>query len=887
MNSIKLKPLVLAVMFTVQLMLTCCVFATEPVSVNERIEKDYAELEAEGVTKHILGEEFFAGENVSRGEFAAAVVRSFGLTGGATEAGYKDVTPATAFYDEICVARESKIISEAEYFNPDADINYTEAVKMMVVMIGYGYMAETKGGYPSGYIQAARRAELIEGTAQTSAPLDTKVAKKLIFNLLTSNVSPIGVADGITIYTEEGRNCLYSVHNLMRTEGIVTETDYNSYKAGQSVSDRNKITVNQTEYTYSGATPELLGKNVCIYYDCTSKEAKLLLEIKNSEVVIKKSDIKDISDGTVTYYSGNRQLSSDIAGARYVYNGSMSNKKADEEWKNENWKGDYTYIRLLNNDNDKVIEYIYVYDYSYIYAEKVDYLAKTMTDANVKTNTGFMPQKNDASYFVTDAEGKSIEFEDLTGGNLFAIAQSYDGEIVTVRTLSSITEGAVKSIKKDRSGEFVELCINDVWYEISPYAKRNYKYTLGVCENGIFGLGLGGEVVTVSVSDGSVRYGYLVDAANLSEALTDNVKLRILTTAGKIEMFDAEKVSFDENSTRLKGDAIITALGGAGNVTPQLIRYKTNDKGMVVHIDLATAATASDDPSALVKNPDNSLMFYSFEEEGSPKTIFTYRSGGRSCSPYFNLNNTRIFAVPLASDIKSADDECFLVADYSMLVSGRDYEFRVFDLDENGSAGAVVIEIDDSKTSWGKFTQSGAYMVESARTVVIPNGELGKKLYVYGSGGYEEFYLEAEKEKRLGIDIAGGDIIELVANNSNNTIKTVSQIISGSGAVPVRGPKVSADKFRDIDKISYWEGYLYSSNGQYGYLADNVTDDYTKRINLRIDAKTIAVINKNRDEIRPITALELKDYRTLNAEGYYVVVRSNAQNPMSVFAYEY
>lgn len=884
MNRIILKPLVLAVVFTAQLMLTCNVFATESVSGYER---NYAEVEADTVSRYVLGNDFFAGEDVSRGEFTAAVVRCFGLTKGAADAGYKDVTTDIAFYDEICVARENKVISQSEYFNPDTNITYNEAVKMMVVMIGYGYMAESTGGYPLGYVQAARRAGLIEGTTPISGTIDAKTAKKLIFNLLNSNVSPVGVKQGTTVYMEDGRSCLYSVHNLIRTEGIVTETDYNSYKEDKIVHSRSKIMVNRVEYTYSGATPELLGKNVCIYYDRTTQEAKILFEKKNSELVIRKSDIKDISDGAVSYYSGDRQLKCNILGARYVYNGRVSNKKADEEWKNNNWDGDCTYIRLLDNDNDKVFEYIYVYDYFYVNAEKVDHLTKSIIDVNVKTNAGFIPEKDDAVYFVTDVEGKAIEFEDLTGGNLLAIAQSHDGEIVTIRTMSRIAEGVVKSVRRDGSGDAEEICINDVWYEVSPYAKRNYKNILGTTGKGIFALGLNGEIVTVSVSDRIVRYGYLINAGNLKDTFTDNIKLRILTTSGEIEIFDAERVSFDAMSTKLKGNAIITALGGAGTVTPQLIRYATDDKGMVVHIDLAAAATTADDPSALMKNPDDSLMSYSFEKDGAPKTIFTYRSGGRSCSPYFNLNNTQIFAVPLAADIKSAEDERFLVADYSMLVSGRDYEFKVFDLDENGSAGAVVIEIDDNKTSWGKFTQSGAYMVEAVESVIIPTGEMGKKLYVYGSDGYKEFYLEGDKEKRLGIDIEAGDIIELVANNSNNTIKTVSQIISGSGEMPVRGSNAAADKFRDIDKISYWEGFLYSCNGQYAYLADNVTDVYTKRINLKIDAKTIAVINKNRDEIRPITALELKDYRTLNNDGYYVVVRSNAQNPIEVFAYEY
>ncbi len=654
MNRTKFKALLMAVVFTAQLMLTCGAFAAETDN-NVESTKTYTELEAEAVAEYVLGEEYFDGESVSRGQFAAAVVRSFGLYKGSADAGYKDVTPDTPYYDEICVARENKIISKAEYFNPDADITYTEAVKMMVVMIGYGYMAEATGGYPAGYIQAARRAELLDGTLENAMALDGNTAKRLIYNLLNCTVSPSGVADGTTSYVEDGNSSLYSVHKLVRIEGIVTETDYNSYKSDNGVYDRRKIRVGQTEYTYSDATPDLLGKQVCVYYDRISKEAKLLLETKNTEVVVVKNDIKSISGGTFTYYADEREISGGITGARYIYNGRLSNKKAEDEWASNNWNGDYTYIRLLDNDEDDIFEYIFVYDYSYINSEKIDYLAKTIIDVNVKTNVSFIPKDKQAVFLVTDANGKAIEFEDLTGGSLFAIAESYDGKLVTIRTLASSLEGAVKSTKSGAGGIAEELRINGVWYEVSPYAKQNYKDVLDVCDNGTFGLGLGGEIVTVSVSDRIVRYGYLVDAANIKEAFDDNVKLRILTTAGKVEMFDAEKVSFDAVTTKLKGDAIITVLGGEGTVTPQLIRYVTNDKGLIVHIDLATAATVADDPGIVVKNPDDSLMSYSFEENGAAKTKFTYRSGGKSCSPFFNLNNTRIFAVPLAADIKSAE----------------------------------------------------------------------------------------------------------------------------------------------------------------------------------------------------------------------------------------
>lgn len=40
---------------------------------------------------------------------------------------------------------------EKGYFNPEAEVKNEEFVKMLVVILGYGMMAEQRGGYPVGY----------------------------------------------------------------------------------------------------------------------------------------------------------------------------------------------------------------------------------------------------------------------------------------------------------------------------------------------------------------------------------------------------------------------------------------------------------------------------------------------------------------------------------------------------------------------------------------------------------------------------------------------------------------------------------------------------------------------------------------------------------------
>ena len=48
----------------------------------------------------------------------------------------------------------------------------------------------------------------------------------------------------------------------------------------------------------------------------------------------------------------------------------------------------------------------------------------------------------------------------------------------------------------------------------------------------------------------------------------------------------------------------------------------------------------------------------------------------------------------------------------------------------------------------------------------------------------------------------------------------------------------------------------------------------------------MALINAKRNEIRPITMKELKDYKSFGNNNYYVVVRLSYQAPDAVYVYE-
>lgn len=72
---------------------------------------------------------------------------------------FPDVSDNYWAYDYICALRKNGIVAgdEKGNFNPEDNITNEEIVKMIVSLLGYAPMADTKGGYPAGYNETASR----------------------------------------------------------------------------------------------------------------------------------------------------------------------------------------------------------------------------------------------------------------------------------------------------------------------------------------------------------------------------------------------------------------------------------------------------------------------------------------------------------------------------------------------------------------------------------------------------------------------------------------------------------------------------------------------------------------------------------------------------------
>lgn len=838
----------------------CCAVTAESVYAKE----DCIYKEAKAVMTYIMGD-VFADETVTRAEFTGVLVSAMKMYSAKTESPFSDVNDKTEYYREICTAEELGIISSADKFNPKEAITYEQAVKMLVCAVGYDNIAEMEGGYPLGYFNTASRLGLTKGTDNTGDTLTSHDAFVLVYRMLCTTVRISGVKNNAVYYEDTGVSYLESLYRLICEEGVVTANNYNPPGGGGS-DKKPYITVNGENYDYDGDSLKMLGKSVYLFHIKDETKAEITVLINNSETEIKKEDISEITADKIFANEDetSKQKKYDIKGARFIYNGQKT-----DTFSLDNLKGDGSKFVLLDNNDDGRYEYVFVYDWKYLYVDMTDRTSGVISDINNDKESMFIPKKTNTNLHIYDENGKIIERDDIKKYDLVAVAETADGDFALIRKCSAKENGKIS--EKDSLGN---VYINGKKYTVSPYAKRNYADALTVGSECTLFLGLCDDIAAVSNAASKMQYGYMISAVPWEIQSTDDIAIRIYTLGGRIKTFRVEKLKIDGKSG-IKANAIISALKGGA---PQLIKYKTNEHGELTAVDTAKIVTDFEEN----ENEDDSLTQFKFFNKGTEVTKFTYRSGGQSCMPYFNISSANILSVPSDENIRSASEEDFTVTDRTVLRSGTSYQFEVYDLGENGTAGFVVAR--------GQSLKSNAnYMIEKISEGIMPDESVGKVLSIYRKGIFSKVYLGKDEEAQLKQELKAGDIAEITLR-SDNSVKYIDLVFSGDDLEPSK-TAVSGINYEGLGNISYWYGAIYYTDGTYAYITKTKNGqnfDYSigNLTNIKVNVSDILLVKRDRSEVQLIKSSELKDYKSFNNENYYIVVRLNSQSPMEVYAYE-
>ena len=201
-----------------------------------KYESSVARLELLEILKGYPDGTFKPEGSITRAEFAAVAVRAKGLAGVAEAAaglpsGFSDVPAWHWAAGYVGTAGSTGVVQGigGGLFAPNAPVKYEEAVTMLVRALGYEPEAQSKGGYPFGYLVVAEEIGLLDGARSTTGTFATRG----LVALLTDNAMEIpmmvsiGFGDNIRWVVsgskEHGGDEVYLLHSLgvEEFEGIV------------------------------------------------------------------------------------------------------------------------------------------------------------------------------------------------------------------------------------------------------------------------------------------------------------------------------------------------------------------------------------------------------------------------------------------------------------------------------------------------------------------------------------------------------------------------------------------------------------------------------------------------------------------------------------------
>ena len=185
---------------------------------------------------------FKPNDTVTRAQMAAIICRTLGYEDQAVAS-----TGTTNFYDVAASHWASGYINVAESlqivngygngaFGPEDQVTYEQAIKMIVVALGYELDAQAKGGWSTGYLAVAAREGITKNSnGVVGTPAARGTIAVLVYNSLEVRLmdqwtwTPNGDKDE---YGKLDETILSQYLGIRKVEGIVESVPFNDYVAG-------------------------------------------------------------------------------------------------------------------------------------------------------------------------------------------------------------------------------------------------------------------------------------------------------------------------------------------------------------------------------------------------------------------------------------------------------------------------------------------------------------------------------------------------------------------------------------------------------------------------------------------------------------------------------
>ena len=752
-------------------------FAAEDVNIQEdKTSKEMFLLSYLGIIE--VTEDESKVKTVTRGDFSEYICKAFKIGEVTNKIYFIDVQSDCWAAKYINALYESGIISPAadKMFNPNDNITYEQACKMLVYALGYGKWVNYTGGSMNIFTEIAARAKFGISPADANA-LSVEECAALLYKAMQIDLpaftgeSGERVKSGDTIF--EAYHSIYIRIGQVRTVGGLS-LDNNCVENGKVQIDTEMFDVDdkcdvkdyfgqRVEYIYKKSDPF----KTVIYMERINE---------NDKISVRSNDIKSVDEkgGSLEYYTDNGSKTKTIsfsAKSDVFFNGEvMETHLSDriQEFLDEERKGKIEFIKAGGASEFNLINII-----SY------EVFVIGMHDKNTETiydyyNSANKTELDDVEYLnIIDTNGMSSSLPTTFPATVL-IAKADNNESIEIVCCNEKKDLSVSSTNNTER----EITVDGKVYKIdkAAFERQNGDIKAGKTYSVTFDSF--GEIVYITQKNsddlkvGWLKKGYLIDKGFGEYSLCLDIYDHTEGKAHKLNMADSITIDAEKYKAEKYRD-VVSALPGTNEldesrqyvrIEPQIIRYSLNDNNDITNMDTANCGTNED--------KDNSLT-----EVGSGEKYFSASNSWLGIDMIWQYGYTKMFMVPEVSadgyiyingDRRDDDDNMYS----NSLVLSDWHRYNVVGYkwsDDSWNCEAIVVKQASTK-------EYGYHLLfDSIYTEIDDDGEINDVLKCQQEGATKTFYIDSTMKEKANA-LKQGDIFTVDTDYSGKTAITITKM---------------------------------------------------------------------------------------------------------------
>ena len=593
--------------------------------------------------------------DITRAEFCAVVCRALGAkVSGSAVTAFSDVPAdhwASAYISYVAGLGIVNGMGDGT-FAPDANVTFEQAVKMLVVALGYEPMAAQKGGYPTGYMVVANTYEITEGiSAVQSAPAPRGIVAQLVYNALDVPVmEQTGFGTNISYESLDGTSgkaykTLLTNLKVVKLDGSVVKTEViggaDKGYVDFAITEEYGSSIFAAEETFKvgeGVDAEsYFGYASTVFVKKLSNNKYEIIAImpgaESTIVELGLEDIDTIDTTKVEYYTDadkydTKKLTLDdtaITSAAGVY---LNYAEVGVNALNTAiGVANDMEITVIENTGDNKYDMIIAKEYSYDRVDEIELDRDRFSTAAGNTFV-FDFEDEDKTITLVDENGEAIELSDFEANDVIAYISS--GTTRAYTWIEVINLG-----NKSVTGTVDETKTDAVFVDGVEYGKAGVG-TINLGDEGTFYLTRTDKIFDFEKSSSVAgNYGYILGTALVNNGGWDDAwEVKMLTKDNEVvtytvrDGFDviinsgAGQYTYEDIDQADSAAAILSTLKIENfvgdddafktvNVADRLVTYKLDSKGLIREIAAANVSLADTDDY----NADAEKLFTAFESD--------------------------------------------------------------------------------------------------------------------------------------------------------------------------------------------------------------------------------------------------------------------------------